>query len=246
MSKVKFYSDTKLNIESKAVEEGALYIAKDAGEMYADFDNKRVAIGKKPPLASVKEAGIVKPDGTTIKIDGQGTISLSDTTKPKIWHDKRTPGEFYKSTEVPTSNTVGKYDGYLYATRIYNAVWNDYAELFEAVEKVEVGHVAYAGPQGVLKTGEPCCAVGVVSDRWGHLLGGDGELQSDNFVPISLAGRIPIKVCDEVKIGDMIAATADGLGRKASKEDFGCILGKCVGPDPDGRKDFVYMLVGVM
>ena len=246
MSRVKFYSDTKAKIDSKSVENGALYVAKDVGELYVDFDGKRIAIGKKPPLATVENPGIVKPDGSTILIDEQGTISVSGDSKQKIWHDTRTPGEFYKSTENPTSTEVGKYDGYLYATRVYNAVWNDYAELFEAKEKVETGFIAYASPEGVTKTGLPQCAVGVVSDRWGHLLGGDGKHDSENYVPISLAGRIPIKVNEKIKIGDMIAATSDGTGKKATSEDFGCILGKCVGPDPDGREDFVYMLVGVM
>lgn len=161
-----------------------------------------------------------------------------------VFKTKKTAGEFYKSEEAPSSTDVGKFDGYLYATRVYNAVWNDYAELFEAAEKVDVGHIAYVHEDGMVYAyGNPKCAVGVVSDRWGHLLGGTGEHDSEDYAAISLAGRVPIEIRGDISIGDLIAADEDGIGRKATKRDFGCIVGKCIGHDPDSRDGFVLMLV---
>lgn len=120
--------------------------------------------------------------------------------------------------------------------------------MFEAAEKIEVGCVAYVHEDGlVYKQGEPECAVGVVSDRWGHLIGGTGEHDdNEHYAAIALAGRVPVKISGSIKVGDLIAACGDGTVRNANRYDFGCIIGKCVGPDPDGRDDFVNMLVGVM
>lgn len=163
-----------------------------------------------------------------------------------VWYDTKTDGEFYKADAAPDSTTVGKYDGYFYATRVYNAVWNDYAELFEKVEEIEIGHIAYVQDDGrVGATGKPSCAVGVVSDQWGYLVGGNGDHDPDDHVAIGLAGRVPIEIIEEIEVGDMIAATSDGRGRKASAEDIGCTLGKCVGPDPKGRDNYVLMMIWV-
>lgn len=165
-----------------------------------------------------------------------------------VWAPERTPGEFYKASEAPSSSEVGKYDGYLYATRVYNAVWNDYAELFECAEDVPAGTVAYAGDDGMVRPhGAPRRAVGVASDRYGHLIGGDGDPDADGWCAVALAGRVPVAASGEVRTGDMLAARGDGTVRRASlPEDLGSVVGKCVGPDPGGRDGYVLMLVAVM
>lgn len=169
-----------------------------------------------------------------------------DSLKTAVWHETKTEGEFYKTEDTPSSAAVGKFDGYFYATRVYNAVWNDYAELFEIVESIEVGHIAYVQEDGrVAATGDPSCAIGVVSDQWGYLVGGTGDHNSDDYVAIGLAGRVPIEMNEKVSVGDMIAADSNGRGRKATVNDMGCTLGKCVGPDPQNRDNYVLMMVWV-
>lgn len=186
--------------------------------------------------------------------DMAGFMSAADKTKldslsnqdVDIWKTTKTAGEFYKADDVPTSTDVGRFDGYLYATRVYNAVWNDYAELFEKGEDIEFDHLAYVKEDGkVYSAGEPCNVVGIVTNNYGHLLGGDGDPNSENYIPISLAGRVPVEVSEEIKVGDMIAANKNGTCRKATKEDFGCIVGKCVGSDPKNRENYVLVLVGM-
>jgi hypothetical protein len=172
----------------------------------------------------------------------------NSSSQATVWYDTKTDGEFYKATDAPSSATVGKYDGYFYATRVYNAVYNDYAELMKSDIRIEPGYVAYADDKGILhNTGDPCTAVGVVTDRWGYLLGGENAHDQDGYSAISLSGRVPVIVESDadIQIGDMIAATSEGYGRKATRDDFGCIIGKCVGPDPDGRKNYINMLVGM-
>lgn len=212
------------------------------GQTTAEGTRKMLGLGETLGAVPITSGGT----GATNAEDARKNLGI-DNIDVNVWKNVKTPGEFYKSNESPSSDVVGKYDGYFYANRVYNAVWNDYAELFEAAEKIEVGHIAYAREDGIVEScGRPSCAVGVVSDRWGHLLGGTGYHESDDYAAISLAGRVPVKVRGEVSVGDMIAACDDGIGRKAKAEDFGCIIGKCVGADPDGKDGYVNMLVGVM
>lgn len=161
-----------------------------------------------------------------------------------VFKNKKTAGEFYKSDEMPSSTDVGKFDGYLYATRVYNAVWNDYAELFHSKEKIEPGKIAYVDDDGdLVSSGVPNRAIGVVTDRYGHLLGGHGDPNEDGYLPISLAGRVPVAIASHVEVGDMLISDSHGFAQKASFDDFGKIIGKCCGPDPDGREGYVEMLV---
>ena len=161
------------------------------------------------------------------------------------WFGKKTAGEFYKGSDAPSSNSVGKFDGYLYATRVYNAVWNDYAELFECAERIEPGRVAYAGDDGLVRaSGDPSRAVGVASDRYGHLIGGGGDPEDERYVAVALAGRVPVEVEGHAAVGDLLAATRRGTVRAAGPSDRGSVVGKLVGPDPDGREGFANMLAG--
>lgn len=176
-------------------------------------------------------------------ITGAPTIPIPETT----WKDVKTEGQFYKSDEAPSSTTVGKYDGYFYATRVYNAVYNDYAELFHCVRPVSVGHLAYATKEGVTCTGKSKTAIGIVSDCYGHLLGGEGNPDDPNFVPIAVAGRVPLEIKGNIEIGDMVQATKNGLGKKAHKfTNRNKIIGKVVGSDPKGRNNYMEVLVGGM
>lgn len=181
---------------------------------------------------------------------GNEVVSLSQLKnivgKVNVWNTTKTDGQFYKAADAPTSTTAGKYDGYFYATRVYNAVYNDYAEFFPHVEQIETGHIAYATKDGVAAVGEPKTCVGIVSDQYGHILGGTGDgHDEENFTAIALAGRVPLQVEGKIEIGDLVAATNYGLGKKATNSTpRNEIVGKMIGFDPQGRDDYVEVLVG--
>lgn len=176
---------------------------------------------------------------------GDGTWQAVAASGDTTWKNVKTEGQFYKSNEAPSSNTVGKYDGYFYATRVYNAVYNDYAELFHCVRPVSVGHLAYATKEGVTCAGKPKTAIGIVSDCYGHLLGGEGNPDDPNFVPIAVAGRVPLEIKGNIEIGDMVQATKNGLGKRAHRfTNRNKIIGKVVGSDPKGRDNYMEVLVG--
>lgn len=170
-------------------------------------------------------------------------VTISNST----WKTDKTAGELYKSDDAPSSTNVGKYDGYFYATRVYNAVYNDYAELFPCAEQIPVGHLAYSNKDGLVCNGKPKTAIGIVSDCYGHLLGGNGNPDDENFVPIAVAGRVPLEIDGDIEIGDLVAATSNGRGKKANRfTNQNKIIGKVVGADPRGRSNYKEVLVGGM
>lgn len=144
-------------------------------------------------------------------------------------------GRFYSGTTAPSSTERLNYDGYLYATRMYNAVYNDYAELFEVDpnEEFNPGDVIVKVPGKNLYTKSyeslSKLVVGVVSDHYGHLLGGTGDEEYDkkHFVPIGLAGRNITKVKGYVCEGDLLVSTKNGMAKASVGTKIpGTIFGK--------------------
>lgn len=148
-------------------------------------------------------------------------------------------------------------DGDITAKRVFNAVWNDYAELYrkeipgEVIEQGTViakvrGKDAYAP----VTENNRNLVVGVCSDTYGHLLGGANVREEDNlfnFIPVALAGRVPVKVVKGAIIneGDLMVASAV-TGRATScqhrDEQYGIIVGKAL-ESSDGTKDKVLIQV---
>ena len=161
-----------------------------------------------------------------------------------------------------TADTALKYNtsiyynpstGELTATKIYNAVWNDYAEWFEREDKSEViepGDVCVWTGNGVSKSfkSNDKAMVGVCSDSYGHILGGEAlENMEDNnrkFVPIGLKGRVSVNVIGEVEIGDLLV-TSDIPGCAEVNNDApqNCIIGKALQGSNDINKKKITVLI---
>lgn len=122
------------------------------------------------------------------------------------------------------------------ATKVYNAVWNDYAELFEKEsDDLTAGDILAWGDNGVVKATakNKHTVVGVYSDSFGHLLGGEeGKSEEENlekFAPVGLAGRVYVKVIGKVKKGDFIVPSKiPGVGRATRKYRPGTVVGKAL------------------
>ena len=143
--------------------------------------------------------------------------------------------------------------GELTATKIYNAVWNDYAEWFEREnesEVIEPGDVCVWTGNGVSKSSKSNdkAMVGVCSDSYGHILGGEAlENMEDNnrkFVPIGLKGRVSVNVIGEVEIGDLLV-TSDIPGCAEVNNDApqNCIIGKALQGSNDINKKKITVLI---
>ena len=127
----------------------------------------------------------------------------------------------------------------LAAAKIYNAVWNDYAELFERGSKTEPGDLiaidTTSDTEIYVLANEHTFnkVVGVHSDSYGHLIGGvrpnsDMDFLQYNlpkYIPVGLSGRVRTKVVGTCKKGDyLVASNIDGVARKYNKETDDSLL----------------------
>ncbi|MGL5716502.1 MAG: hypothetical protein ACRCXX_14295 [Cetobacterium sp.] len=143
-----------------------------------------------------------------------------------------------------TVNVTGTITG----SAVYNAVWNDYAELFEKdlSQEYEAGDIlslkfSDEDKEEYHKSGIDCDTnvVGVYSDYFGHLIGGEQAPEGEDYVehnlkkhvPIGLAGRVKPKIIGKVKKGDFVVTSSiPGVGRKYIKgqDDHLAIFGLVV------------------
>lgn len=170
------------------------------------------------------DAGFITDGGSTgnyVTLDGTETISGAKTF-----------------TAALTVNNNITATGTITGSKVYNAVWNDYAEWFEKEEKLEEfepGDICVWDINGVTKSSKPNdrLVVGVVSDTYGHILGGEQlenmEDNNKNYVPIGLTGRVKVKVKGPVKKGDLIVSSSEvGVGIVDNNANVGEIVGKAL------------------
>ena len=113
--------------------------------------------------------------------------------------------------------------GYVRANRVYDAVYNDYAEWYNSSEAhlIEEGDIIYYNPQKDEYTNHSDKAkrvVGICSEDYGFIVGGN-ELKdmSENrkdHIPVSLCGRVKVKInpnCD-FECGDYVYANGTNIG----------------------------------
>lgn len=125
-------------------------------------------------------------------------------------------------------NTMGN----ITAAKVYNAVWNDYAELFPKLKstKSEAGDIIALDitneDEVYSKATEDSSQfiVGVHSDEYAHLIGGERpssdysgtfeEFNKDKFIPVGLAGRVRAKCIGLIKKGDkLVISDIPGVAR---------------------------------
>jgi hypothetical protein len=124
------------------------------------------------------------------------------------------------------------FNGTLTATAVYNAIWNDYAEFFPRGEETEAGDFVALSLDSdnevyVKASKETSKSVGIHSDSFGHLIGGESAPEGQDFVeynlpkyiPVGLVGRVRANIVGEVKKGDFIVISdIPGVGRAFNKE----------------------------
>ena len=112
--------------------------------------------------------------------------------------------------------------GDVYANRVHNAIYNDYAEFFEkGKDEIEPGDIVALDTlsekeQYIKATKDSKIVIGVCSDEYAQVIGGTPSklINEMNFVPVALAGRVHVKVTGYVEPGDRIVAsdTLPGIG----------------------------------
>lgn len=147
-------------------------------------------------------------------------------------YTSRTAGQFYTGTTNPTSTNRINYDGYFYATRCFNPAYYDYAEFFPRGEETVEGDIIELNPEtgSYRKSRKKKSRLvrGVHSENYGHIIGGDGlENVYERFIPIGLAGIVPVKIIGKACPGQYVVASGiPGVGMAVKFPIRGATLGQ--------------------
>lgn len=177
----------------------------------------------------------INSDILEISTDGTSWSAVSMTANDILTALKTVDGEgsgldadnvvginFYTGTTAPTATTRLNVDGYLYATKVYNAVFNDLAEfMLVAEDNLEPGQILIWDEEkgGLTTSGTEADKriVGVYSDSYGFALGGNEE--DEDKVPIGISGRVWVKVRTKVSSGDGLIVSGDNGYAKAGEDN---------------------------
>lgn len=148
-------------------------------------------------------------------------------------------GCLYGGATAPTGSARLNYSGYLYATRVYNAIYNDYAECFLPDDSLIYDNhkhrIVQINKNGKVELGtyNSKTVVGIISEQYGYLLGGSQEeIDSGLKIPVGLAGTLMVDSEEKVNdshLGYFIGSS--GNGKAVITEEHGCIVGKIIGVD---------------
>lgn len=165
------------------------------------------------------------------------TLSVEDDSFPMVCWDPNGGTNQEGTYNFTSLITMNPSTGDITAHKVYNAVYNDYAEWFEKDDyndTFEAGDVCVWTGNGVKKSSSErdTTVVGVVSNNYGHILGGEEipymENNNKKFVPIGLAGRVDVKVYGEIEIGDLLVAGENGCATVDNNAKPNMIIGKAL------------------
>lgn len=158
--------------------------------------------------------------------DGLDNLGKSDKEWGRTYTKNLTVSNTANVKQLVVSEDITA-TGDITGARVFNAVYNDYAEWFERGDDAEVGHIialdeTSAQERYVKATNKSKVIVGICTGNYAHIIGGEynDDYETYNlkkFIPVSLAGRVPVYVKGTVHVGDYIVPTIiPGIG-KASK-----------------------------
>jgi len=137
---------------------------------------------------------------------------------------------------APTGTNRLNYSGYFYATRVYNAVYNDFAECFNTSVKYQTSKnriVEFINGKAQLANPNSDAVIGVVSDSYGYILNGDeADIIAGRKVPVGMAGTVMVDAeytARESDMGCFVCAGFNGKARVIPKGEAYKYEGKIVG-----------------
>lgn len=161
-------------------------------------------------------------------------------------------GTITGQVNLGSSSYYIKSDGTANFSKAYGAVYNDYAEFFPRGEETQPGDIIALDVNSqkeryIKATSINDRVVGVHSDEFAHLIG--GEIPSNdkdyydynirNYIPVSLAGRVKVRVMGSIHTGDIVVPSGiPGVGRALASGEFcqqECVVGYAV--ESDDRTD---------
>jgi hypothetical protein len=152
-------------------------------------------------------------------------------------------------TDVQHQDSILEFESAIKADRVFNAVYNDYAECFDIGERgydyykykiVEINKNKKVN----LANKESYKVVGIVSSSYAFLLNGTSKDITDNKkVPVAMSGTVYVDTKEKINnkaIGKLVYSDDDGYALSIdpvkSKEMTGRIVGKIIGIDKSNNR----------
>lgn len=120
---------------------------------------------------------------------------------PNITYNSQT-----KTLNIPNIRTGTIAAEEITGQRIYGSYWSDYAEFFPKGEETNPGDLIMLNPHSdteeyVAHTGEQDIPViGVHSDEFGHIIGGEDPIDKQDFLDYNLDRNIPVALAGRVHV----------------------------------------------
>lgn len=166
---------------------------------------------------------------------------------PDITYNSQT-----KTLNIPNIKTGTIAAEEITGQRIYGSYWSDYAEFFPKGEETNPGDLIMLNPHSdteeyVAHTGEQDIPViGVHSDEFGHIIGGEDPIDKQDFldynldrnIPVALAGRVHVSFVGKAKRNNyVVPSNVKGCAKlyNATKDNPLQIIGILV--EDDDRTD---------
>lgn len=165
-------------------------------------------------VATLNEDGVVPSEQLDVKVV-DGVIFHADAVDP-----------------VGTSRL--NCEGNFYATKIFNATFKDVAECFESEDELNFSNcknrimaLDYRTGKARLSRRNDRMLLGVVSDTYGILLGGNQEQldSNENIVPIAMCGTVWVELSEmdgnrmNFGYGNLVGPDTQGYGRIVTRDD---------------------------
>lgn len=232
------------------------------------------AIGKKLDATATAQAAVADGKGNNIaetyatkaELTGEtGTLaavaksgSYTDLLDRPVIPDKTsqlTNDSRFVATDANGNVTL---TGALTATKVYNAVYNDYAEFFPRGGDTQRGDIIALNEtsnkeQYSKATFSSRCVVGVHTEDFASIIGGrtlspgDDILKTNlpTYIPVALAGRVPVRMYGKARKGGwVIPSEMPGVGRMALEgESITQAVGQIVKDDTAENVRLVKILV---
>ena len=153
----------------------------------------------------------------------------------------------HADTTAPTGTTQLNCDGHFYATKVFNAVYNDLAEFMwkDLSDYAQAGDVLVATDDGVRRSQKRAdsAVVGVYSDSFRMALYNQDE---DKKYPVGMTGTLLVKLYGDAKVGDQLVSYKDGFAIKANlweklfKRD--ALIGKVISSKKDKNERIMILI----
>lgn len=180
--------------------------------------------------------------------DGLDNLGKSDKEWGRTYTKKLTVSNTANVKQLAVSEDITA-TGDITGARVFNAVYNDYAEWFERGEETEAGDIiALSEGNNELYKKATCkdkVIVGVHSEEFAHIIGGNGDGNDEKaFIPIGLVGRSHVKVKGKVEKGDYIVPSdVAGIG-VATKTRTHKTIGQAVEASDDDDIKKIRVILG--